>query len=159
MTLFCCCLFLKQVLHPSALNMFEQIVAASKGKQIVMFLDYDGTVSPIVEDPNQAFMPRERSLLMLDVIVLFESPQFMLHFLEVSIVIKAATDFQVYKEIVGLSGLDFAYEDNTAVYHTKIVGEKYKRLIQHYKFAATVSSSKKQTNWCDDGISKSKSQD
>ncbi|XVF23631.1 hypothetical protein REPUB_Repub13aG0055900 [Reevesia pubescens] len=33
--------------------------------------------------------------------------------------IKAATDFQVYKEIAGLSGLDFAYGDNTAVYHTK----------------------------------------
>lgn len=34
-------------------------------------------------------------------------------------VIKSATDFQVYKEVAGLSGLDFAYSDNTAVYHTK----------------------------------------
>ncbi|XP_076936281.1 uncharacterized protein LOC143603348 [Bidens hawaiensis] len=34
-------------------------------------------------------------------------------------VIKSATDFQVYKEVAGLSGLDFAYADNTAVYHTK----------------------------------------
>ncbi|KAL2465111.1 Zn-dependent exopeptidase superfamily protein [Abeliophyllum distichum] len=33
--------------------------------------------------------------------------------------IKSATDFQVYKELAGLSGLDFAYMDNTAVYHTK----------------------------------------
>ncbi|KAJ1406406.1 Peptidase M28 [Sesbania bispinosa] len=33
--------------------------------------------------------------------------------------IKSATDFQVYKEVAGLSGLDFAYLDNTAVYHTK----------------------------------------
>ncbi|XP_022886096.1 endoplasmic reticulum metallopeptidase 1 isoform X2 [Olea europaea var. sylvestris] len=33
--------------------------------------------------------------------------------------IKSATDFQVYKEIAGLSGLDFAYMENTAVYHTK----------------------------------------
>lgn len=39
--------------------MFEQIVGASKGKQIVMFLDYDGTLSPIVEDPDQAFMSTE----------------------------------------------------------------------------------------------------
>ena len=52
-------LFLKQVHHPSALSMFDQIVAASKGKQIVMFLDYDGTLSPIVEDPEKAFMPTE----------------------------------------------------------------------------------------------------
>ncbi|XP_062092936.1 uncharacterized protein LOC133798581 [Humulus lupulus] len=34
-------------------------------------------------------------------------------------VIKSATDFQVYKELAGLSGLDFAYTDNSAVYHTK----------------------------------------
>ncbi|CAA7057570.1 unnamed protein product [Microthlaspi erraticum] len=34
-------------------------------------------------------------------------------------VIKSATDFQVYKEVAGLSGLDFAFTDNTAVYHTK----------------------------------------
>ena len=53
------CVFLKQVHHPSALSMFEQIVAASIGKQIVMFLDYDGTLSPIVEDPEKAFMPTE----------------------------------------------------------------------------------------------------
>ncbi|KAI3470470.1 hypothetical protein Pfo_027133 [Paulownia fortunei] len=33
--------------------------------------------------------------------------------------INSATDFQVYKELAGLSGLDFAYTDNTAVYHTK----------------------------------------
>ena len=42
--------------HPSALTKFEQIMSASKGKQIVMFLDYDGTLSPIVEDPDSAFM-------------------------------------------------------------------------------------------------------
>ncbi|CAK9174941.1 unnamed protein product [Ilex paraguariensis] len=45
--------------HPSALDMFEQITNASKGKQIVMFLDYDGTLSPIVEDPDRAFMDRK----------------------------------------------------------------------------------------------------
>ncbi|KAA8522492.1 hypothetical protein F0562_013147 [Nyssa sinensis] len=45
--------------HPSALSMFEQITNASKGKQIVIFLDYDGTLSPIVEDPDQAFMTNE----------------------------------------------------------------------------------------------------
>nr|GMD32100.1 endoplasmic reticulum metallopeptidase 1 isoform X1 [Ipomoea batatas] len=34
-------------------------------------------------------------------------------------VIKSSTDFQVYKEVAGLSGLDFAFTDSTAVYHTK----------------------------------------
>ncbi|KAA8546833.1 hypothetical protein F0562_003243 [Nyssa sinensis] len=45
--------------HPSALDMFEQITNASKGKQIVMFLDYDGTLSPIVDDPDRAFMSNQ----------------------------------------------------------------------------------------------------
>ncbi|KAK3129919.1 hypothetical protein QOZ80_6BG0486590 [Eleusine coracana subsp. coracana] len=44
------------VRHPSALDKFDQIVAASAGKRIVMFLDYDGTLSPIVNDPDAAFM-------------------------------------------------------------------------------------------------------
>lgn len=47
---------MKQLRHPSALDMFDQIIDASKGKQIVMFLDYDGTLSPIVDDPDRAFM-------------------------------------------------------------------------------------------------------
>lgn len=33
--------------------------------------------------------------------------------------IKSATDFQVYKEVAGLPGLDFAFTDSSAVYHTK----------------------------------------
>lgn len=36
--------------------MFGEITRASEGKQIVMFLDYDGTLSPIVDDPDRAFM-------------------------------------------------------------------------------------------------------
>ncbi|MBA0677178.1 hypothetical protein Goari_018597, partial [Gossypium aridum] len=50
-----------------ALSMLEQIVGASKGKQIVMFLDYDGTLSPIVEDPDQAFMSTEMRAAVRDV--------------------------------------------------------------------------------------------
>ncbi|CAN8256750.1 unnamed protein product [Cochlearia groenlandica] len=42
--------------HPSALDMFKEIMEASQGKQIVMFLDYDGTLSPIVDDPDKAYM-------------------------------------------------------------------------------------------------------
>lgn len=33
--------------------------------------------------------------------------------------VKSVTDFQVFREIGGLSGLDFAYMENAAVYHTK----------------------------------------
>ncbi|XP_057533393.1 probable trehalose-phosphate phosphatase D [Amaranthus tricolor] len=45
--------------HPSALEMFNHIIKASNGKKIVMFLDYDGTLSPIVQDPDRAFMSEE----------------------------------------------------------------------------------------------------
>jgi trehalose 6-phosphate phosphatase len=48
-----------QTKHPSALHTFEQIVKIAKGKQIVVFLDYDGTLSPIVNDPEKAFMTDE----------------------------------------------------------------------------------------------------
>ncbi|KAG5397584.1 hypothetical protein IGI04_019398 [Brassica rapa subsp. trilocularis] len=45
--------------HPSALSKFDEIAKSSTGKQIVMFLDYDGTLSPIVENPDQAYMTDE----------------------------------------------------------------------------------------------------
>ncbi|KAM7256919.1 hypothetical protein ACFE04_012660 [Oxalis oulophora] len=41
--------------YPSALNSFEQIASGPKNK-IAVFLDYDGTLSPIVDDPDKAFI-------------------------------------------------------------------------------------------------------
>ncbi|XP_042056925.1 probable trehalose-phosphate phosphatase D [Salvia splendens] len=59
--------------HPSALTMFEEFTAAAKGKQIVVFLDYDGTLSPIVEDPDRAFITSEMREAVRDVAKLFPS--------------------------------------------------------------------------------------
>ncbi|MFS7908140.1 putative trehalose-phosphatase [Helianthus anomalus] len=42
--------------YPSALMSIEQIVNNAKGKRIALFLDYDGTLSPIVDNPDHAFM-------------------------------------------------------------------------------------------------------
>ncbi|GLT78368.1 hypothetical protein SLA2020_499060 [Shorea laevis] len=42
--------------YPSALKSFEQIARNAKNKKIAIFLDYDGTLSPIVDDPDRAFM-------------------------------------------------------------------------------------------------------
>ncbi|KAF5819053.1 putative trehalose-phosphatase [Helianthus annuus] len=44
------------VKYPSALTTFEHILSHAKDKKIVIFLDYDGTLSPIVDDPDRAFM-------------------------------------------------------------------------------------------------------
>ncbi|KAM0914284.1 hypothetical protein ACQ4PT_011498 [Festuca glaucescens] len=53
--------------HPSALGSFEQIAAAAEGKQVVVFMDYDGTLSPIVADPDKAFMTSEMRAAVRDV--------------------------------------------------------------------------------------------
>ncbi|KAL3498675.1 hypothetical protein ACH5RR_041407 [Cinchona calisaya] len=42
--------------YPSALNSFGKIMNHARNRRIVMFLDYDGTLSPIVDDPDRAFM-------------------------------------------------------------------------------------------------------
>ncbi|KAG5410271.1 hypothetical protein IGI04_006590 [Brassica rapa subsp. trilocularis] len=59
------------VRFPSALNMFDKIMNAAKGKQIVMFLDYDGTLSPIVEDPDKAYITHEMREVVKDVALNF----------------------------------------------------------------------------------------
>ncbi|KAL0006428.1 hypothetical protein SO802_013989 [Lithocarpus litseifolius] len=42
--------------HPSALSSFDEIKRVANEKQIVVFLDYDGTLSPIVNDPDRAYI-------------------------------------------------------------------------------------------------------
>lgn len=54
------------VYHPSALNMFDEITYNSNGKQIVVFLDYDGTLSPIVPDPDKAYMSKKMRVTLKD---------------------------------------------------------------------------------------------
>ncbi|BAT98081.1 hypothetical protein VIGAN_09169600 [Vigna angularis var. angularis] len=42
--------------HPSVLENFDKVMSVAEGKEIVVFLDYDGTLSPIVDDPDKAYM-------------------------------------------------------------------------------------------------------
>jgi len=44
---------------PSAMNRMEEIIGRLEGKQTALFLDYDGTLTPIVERPEQADLPPE----------------------------------------------------------------------------------------------------
>ena len=45
-----------QLKYPSALASFDKITTYAKDKKVVLFLDYDGTLSPIVDNPDRAFM-------------------------------------------------------------------------------------------------------
>ncbi|KAG8083847.1 hypothetical protein GUJ93_ZPchr0010g7904 [Zizania palustris] len=47
------------VKYPSALTSFEAITGLAKGKRLVLFFDYDGTLSPIVDNPENAIMSDE----------------------------------------------------------------------------------------------------
>ncbi|KAM3308690.1 putative trehalose-phosphate phosphatase F [Capsicum chacoense] len=53
--------------YPSALSSFQQIVSHAKNKKIVIFLDYDGTLSPIVDDPDRAFISADMRSAVRDV--------------------------------------------------------------------------------------------
>ena len=54
-----------QLKFPSALSCFEKIRESAGDKKIVLFLDYDGTLSPIVDDPDRAFMSADVSGLII----------------------------------------------------------------------------------------------
>lgn len=57
--------------HPSALYNFDDIIEAANGKRIAVFLDYDGTLSPIVEDPEHAFMSDEMRAVVKEIAIYF----------------------------------------------------------------------------------------
>ena len=42
---------------PSALADTREIASRVKGKKVAVFLDYDGTLTPIVDDPEKAYLP------------------------------------------------------------------------------------------------------
>ncbi|KAK9914510.1 hypothetical protein M0R45_038285 [Rubus argutus] len=49
----------EMVEHPSALGSFDRMMKFAKGKRIVVFLDYDGTLSPIVDDLDRTLISNE----------------------------------------------------------------------------------------------------
>ncbi|KAA8522262.1 hypothetical protein F0562_012935 [Nyssa sinensis] len=81
---------------PSALNSFEQITNYGKNKKIVMFLDYDGTLSPIVDDPDRAFMSDDMRSTVRNVAKYFPTT-----------IISGRSRDKVY-ELVGLTELYYA---------------------------------------------------
>ncbi|CAM6037456.1 unnamed protein product [Sphagnum compactum] len=56
---------------PSAVRMFKKLMVEAKAKQVVVFLDYDGTLSPIVDDPDQAHMSADMRAIVKEVATYF----------------------------------------------------------------------------------------
>ncbi|XP_058225642.1 probable trehalose-phosphate phosphatase C isoform X1 [Rhododendron vialii] len=53
--------------HPSALDAFKHMMSIAKGRKMVVFLDYDGTLSDIVENPEKAFMTNKMRMAVREV--------------------------------------------------------------------------------------------
>ncbi|KAK8690556.1 hypothetical protein V6N13_074088 [Hibiscus sabdariffa] len=85
-----------QLKYPSALASFEQITNFAKGKRITLFLDYDGTLSPIVDNPDCAFMSNDMRVAVKNVAKCFPTA-----------IISGRSRDKVY-EFVGLTELNYA---------------------------------------------------
>ncbi|CAN0842027.1 Probable trehalose-phosphate phosphatase G [Linum grandiflorum] len=85
-----------QLKYPSALKSFEQITNSARNKKIAVFLDYDGTLSPIVDDPDQAIMSEEMRSAVRNVAKYFPTA-----------IISGRSREQVFK-LVGLTELYYA---------------------------------------------------
>ncbi|KNA17803.1 hypothetical protein SOVF_076230 [Spinacia oleracea] len=82
--------------YPSAITSFEQITHFAKGKRLALFLDYDGTLSPIVDNPDMAFMSEDMRSAVKNVSKLFPTA-----------IISGRSRDKVY-EFVGLTELFYA---------------------------------------------------
>ncbi|KAF2533937.1 hypothetical protein F2Q70_00032905 [Brassica cretica] len=82
--------------YPSAITSFGHIAAQAKDKKIAMFLDYDGTLSPIVDDPDRAIMSDAMRAAVKDVAKYFPTA-----------IISGRSRDKVY-ELVGLTELYYA---------------------------------------------------
>ncbi|XP_077233524.1 trehalose-phosphate phosphatase A-like isoform X2 [Tasmannia lanceolata] len=85
-----------KLMYPSALGSFERITMSANGKRIALFLDYDGTLSPIVDDPEIAFMSDMMRSVVSDVAKCFPTA-----------IISGRCRDKVY-ELVGLDELYYA---------------------------------------------------
>eukprot|EP00884_Botryococcus_braunii_P019526 jgi/Botrbrau1/6257/Bobra.0129s0009.1 len=57
--------------HPNILVNFNCFTSSAKGKRVAVFLDYDGTLTPIVKEPDEAFMSPEMREVVRQIASLF----------------------------------------------------------------------------------------
>ncbi|XP_038985072.1 LOW QUALITY PROTEIN: probable trehalose-phosphate phosphatase F [Phoenix dactylifera] len=116
--------------HPSALNRFDQIMSTVTKKKTVVFLDYDGTLSPIVDDPNRAFMSDSMRSILNEVAQYFPT-----------CIISGRRRDKVYQFVrlsnvyyVGSHGMDImapnkSLNDVNITFHEKAIDEKGNEVI------------------------------
>lgn len=81
---------------PSALERMEEIVQRARGKHLVFFLDYDGTLTPIVDRPELALLAPEIRTLLSELARRW------------TVVILSGRDLPDLQQRVGLPGLFYA---------------------------------------------------
>ncbi|KAE8672540.1 Trehalose-phosphate phosphatase A [Hibiscus syriacus] len=82
--------------YPSALASFQKITDFAEQKRIALFLDYDGTLSPIVDNPDCAFMSHDIRAALKNVAKCFPTA-----------IISGRSRDKVY-EFVGVTELNYA---------------------------------------------------
>ncbi|MFS7924164.1 putative trehalose-phosphatase [Helianthus anomalus] len=116
--------------YPSALKSFHHIITRAHKKKIVIFLDYDGTLSPIVDDPERAFMSIEMHSAVKDVAKYFPTA-----------IISGRSRDKVY-ELVGLTELFYAGSHGMDI----IFPAKDTILINHLNYIRSMDKQGKEVN-------------
>lgn len=88
---------------PDALDAFDEIAAALRGRPAMVFLDFDGTLSPIVTDPAEAAMPEPEREAVAALAA------------RVPVAVVSGRDLDDVRRRVGLTGLWFVGGHGTAV--------------------------------------------
>ena len=81
---------------PSAIGSLQEIVRRAEGKRIAVFLDYDGTLTPIVARPDQALLADERRNTLRELAKCYP------------VAIVSGRDLRDVRELVGLEELIYA---------------------------------------------------
>jgi trehalose 6-phosphate phosphatase len=81
---------------PSALKNIQHIASRTKGKRIAVFLDYDGTLTPIVDDPEKALLSNSMRNVLKNVTKI----------LPVAVI--SGRDLREVQKLVGIRGIYYA---------------------------------------------------
>jgi len=88
---------------PDALDAFDEIAAAVRQRQVMVFLDFDGTLSPIVDDPAAAVMPEAEGAAVEALAA------------RVPVAVVSGRDLDDLRRRIGLAGLWYVGGHGTAV--------------------------------------------